>query len=157
MSQTILFILCLASLVAGCAVKGDYSCGVPVNGVRCQPMDETHRQMQAGSLRSLNTDPFVVEEPTRSTPVHQGRLDDEEMSFGERPPLSRVNAVVEAGLNLPSIATIHSKQAILSQPRELRIWFSRFTDPEGDLHDESFVFVRISNGHWVIDNKPVLY
>jgi len=152
-----LFLLVMLVILGGCTVRGDYTCGIPETGVRCQPMNETHQQLYDGSLRSLHTQPFPDKDvgehehdhkAPRSGNYHSNNHDDHPASVSMSRP---------TGTLRPSIESIHSKQALLSQPRELRIWFDRFTDPDGDLHDESFVFIRIDNGHWVIDNKPVLY
>ena len=138
--------------LGGCTVKGEYSCGVPGNGVRCQPMTATHEQLTDGTLVSLHTDPF----PEESTDAdHEYDDGDYTMAFNSH-DTSAVSEAADPSAP-PSILSIRPKQAVLSAPREMRIWFNRFTDPDGDLHDESFVFVRIDNGHWTIDNKPVLY
>ncbi len=145
--------LLLLLLIAGCTVKGEYSCGVPNNGVRCQPMDETHQQLYAGTLTSLHVEPFPqpeTEVPSDGDDYLQGFDDASYFGIPDTPPARLVDTT-------PSIVSIPSKQAILSQPREMRIWFDRYTDPDGDLNDESFVFIRLDNGHWIIDNKPVLY
>lgn len=152
MNKMFLMILIVAWLTSGCAIKGDYTCGVPENGVRCQPMDVTHQQLYDGTLNSLHTKPYPE-------PVGDSQHSDDD-DFADEYGLANeqpANRSVVAASAVPAIKTIESKQAILSQPREMRIWFDRFTDVDGDLHDESFVFIRLDNGHWLIDNKPVLY
>jgi len=142
--------------LSGCAVKGEYTCGVPNNGVRCQPMNDTHGQLYDGSLNSLHVDPFP--EDNREDYDDEFIEDDSDTFYlNESASNKRTPDSLATHNPLHVIATIQSKQAILSQPREMRIWFDRFTDPDGDLHDESFVFIRLDNGHWVIDDKPVLY
>ncbi len=138
-------------LLSGCTARGDYTCGVPNNGVRCQPMNDTHSQLYDGSLNSLHTDPFPDEDSDQ-----EDLFDEEDDNYYSVSTTSDFSDKSTRTV-LPSIATIQGVQAILSSPREMRIWFDRFTDPDGDLHDESFVFIRLDNGHWMIDNKPVLY
>jgi len=155
MNKRLRFPLILFLLGAvGCAVKGEYSCGLPNNGVRCQPMDVTHQQLYNGLLNSLHTAPFPDE---RS----DSQVDDPRFREGggttREHSISNKGQIESTRTAIPGITTIRSKQAILSHPREMRIWFDRFTDPDGDLHDESFVFIRLDNGHWLIDDKPVLY
>ncbi len=149
----LLIFLFLLSL-GGCAVKGDYACGIPENGVKCQSLGETHKQLYEGTLPSLYTEPFPEHEDSTNQAADVN-------SENSGPVLDDGNSKVSNSeaerIQQPLIETVSANQAILSQPREMRIWFDRFTDPEGDLHDESFVFIRIDNGHWVIDNKPVLY
>ncbi len=141
-------------LLSACAVEGDYTCGVPDNGVRCQPMTTTHSQLSDGTLSSLHNESFPEEQPDSSeseshTPGEQSR------SGNNRQNPHQTTRVIKAPEQ--AIRTFKSDDAILSQPRHMRIWFDRFTDADGDLHDESFVHVRIDDGHWIIDDKPVLY
>ncbi len=148
-----LFCYSLFIFLGACAVRGDYSCGPPANGVRCQPMSVTHQQLYDGTLNSLHTEPFADKEGEEDSRQDRARGKRGESMASTTNRVSD-DLIIAA---TPSIKTIESKQAILSQPRHMRIWFNRFTDIEGDLHDESFVFVRIDNGHWVIDNNPVVY
>ena len=117
-------------------------------------MSDTHAQMADGTLASLHTEPFNAEndksrakEDTRRNGGYVGG------SNRNTRPRGANNPVVPSD----SILSVTPGDAILSDSRVMRIWFDRFTDPEGNLHDESFVFVRIDNGQWVIDNKPVQY
>ena len=36
--------------------------------------------------------------------------------------------------------------------RVLRLWIKPWEDRDGDLHDQSFVYVRIDNGSWLLDH-----
>ena len=146
--------------LSGCAVKGEYTCGVPQTGVRCQPMNETHAQLYDGSLASLHTDPFpetTIDKSGEYADELSGTGDNEYPVIDQGADASSTVGSKKPVKLLPSISSINGVHAILSPPREMRIWFDRFTDPEGDLHDESFVFIRLDNGHWLIDDKPVLY
>ncbi len=141
-------------ILSACAVQGDYTCGVPANGVRCQPMTATHAQLSNGTLSSLHNESFSEDES--DIIEHETYAPDEETRSGiHRQNPHQTTTVISAPAQ--AIRTIKSTQAILSQPRHMRIWFDRFTDADGDLHDESFVHVRIDDGHWIIDDKPVLY
>lgn len=143
--------------VGGCAVKGDYSCGIPKNGVKCQSLGETHKQLYDGTLASLHTDPFPVEDDTNQQATGAYFENSSPAMVYVNNHESSSYSIDTHRVQQPTIETVTANQAILSQPREMRIWFDRFTDAEGDLNDESFVFIRIDHGHWVIDNKPVLY
>lgn len=41
---------------------------------------------------------------------------------------------------------------LLSRPRHLRVWIARWEDADGDLVDESNVYLRLDRGSWV--NTP---
>jgi conjugal transfer pilus assembly protein TraV len=39
---------------------------------------------------------------------------------------------------------------IRSAPRELRLWFAPWEDADGDLYDQSYAYLVIDNGQWLI-------
>lgn len=41
---------------------------------------------------------------------------------------------------------------IRSQPRTLRIWVAPWVDEEGDLHDQSFMYVVVDPGKWLVEH-----
>jgi conjugal transfer pilus assembly protein TraV len=43
-------------------------------------------------------------------------------------------------------------QALRSQPRYLRLWIKPWEDTDGDLFDQTTVYVQIDHGHWQIDH-----
>jgi conjugal transfer pilus assembly protein TraV len=158
--KTLQLLVCIV-ILSGCAVKAQYACGVPSNGVGCQTMSETHKQLSDGTLNSLYTEPFDPEasesEVSTDTPVQLRQGRGKQAGNGTNVSNGSLQPVTPIARQMDNIVSLQSQQAILSKPREMRIWFDRFTDTEGDLHDESFIFIRIDDGHWVIDDKPVLY
>lgn len=49
--------------------------------------------------------------------------------------------------------TLSSGEAIRSQPRVMRIWVAPWEDADGDLHDQSFIFVTVDSGRWLIEHN----
>lgn len=46
-----------------------------------------------------------------------------------------------------------SGEPIHSQPKVLRIWIAPWEDSEGDLHDQSYVYVVADPGRWMIERN----
>ena len=38
----------------------------------------------------------------------------------------------------------------LAQPRQLRVWVPSWIDAEGDLHGESYLYLRLDEGRWLL-------
>ena len=43
--------------------------------------------------------------------------------------------------------------ALRSSPRILRVWIAPWEDSDGDLHEQSFLYVLIDTGRWLIEHK----
>jgi conjugal transfer pilus assembly protein TraV len=39
---------------------------------------------------------------------------------------------------------------LYAPPQELRIWVNRWRDKDGDLHDDSFMYVLVGEGQWLV-------
>ncbi len=50
-------------------------------------------------------------------------------------------------------ATLSSGDAIRSQPRVLRIWVAPWEDSDGDLHDQSMLYLTVDAGRWRIEHN----
>lgn len=48
---------------------------------------------------------------------------------------------------------IYSGTPIRSAPRVLRVWFAPWEDTDGDLHDQSYVYLPIDSGRWLIEHN----
>ena len=47
---------------------------------------------------------------------------------------------------------VHTGTPIRSAPRILRVWFAPWEDADGDLHDQSFVYLPVDAGRWLIEH-----
>ncbi len=108
------------SLLAGCAGSPKYACGVP-EGVGCRPVGEIYEASVAGVLPGK-----------RNAPSHEATED------GRRAADTSV------------IATIQPGDPLLTRPRHIRVWIDRWEDQAGDLHDETYLYLRLDNGAWRI-------
>lgn len=48
---------------------------------------------------------------------------------------------------------IYSGTPIRSAPRVLRVWFAPWEDSDGDLHDQSYVYLPVDSGRWLIEHN----
>lgn len=48
---------------------------------------------------------------------------------------------------------ISSGTPIRSAPRVLRVWFAPWEDTDGDLHDQSYVYLPVNAGRWLIEHN----
>lgn len=49
-----------------------------------------------------------------------------------------------------SVATVAPGSPILTRPRHIRVWVDRWEDPQGDLHDETYLYLRLDSGRWLL-------
>ncbi len=58
-------------------------------------------------------------------------------------------------VSLPGVLTkpVESGTPIRSTPRVLRVWFAPWEDSDGDLHDQSYVYLTIDSGRWLIEHN----
>lgn len=131
MKKTVIFgIPLVCSSLSGCfSMSGldgssHFSCKAP-DGVLCESMSGVYANAQAHNLPGQNTQKKGVEVP---------------------PPASSGDAGV---LSTP----ITSGTPLRSAPTVLRIWLSPWEDSDGDLHDQSYIYVTLNTGHWLIEHN----
>jgi conjugal transfer pilus assembly protein TraV len=118
----------LTLLLSGCAALPDstlgHKCGIP-DGVGCLSTQEVYDRSIAGDLPGLN------------------RIDN-----GSIAPRQ------DRGIELPVISdeppSVLRTSALYAPPEELRIWVNRWRDQDGDLHDDSFIYVLVGEGQWLV-------
>lgn len=122
--------LLLAGLLSsGCAALPEttlgHRCGIP-DGVGCLSTQEVYERTVAGSLPGLKPG----HEPGSITPS----LDHDPVA----PPITQ---------DAPRMLRT---SALYAPPEELRIWVNRWRDQDGDLHDDSFIYVVLGEGRWLV-------
>ncbi|MDI9695375.1 type IV conjugative transfer system lipoprotein TraV [Burkholderia cenocepacia] len=116
-----------AICLAGCSFSGldasnKFSCKAP-DGVACASMSGVYANLRANNLPGQQISHGASLATTTKTPA----------------PGSAV-------LSRP----LFSGSPIRSAPRELRLWFAPWEDADGDLYDQSYAYLVIDNGQWLI-------
>ena len=113
------------SSMSGFDAKSDFACKAP-DGILCESMSGIYANAQAKNL-----------------------------------PGQRVNARGEAPVELSQAKAgsnvmtkpIYSGTPIRSAPRLIRVWFAPWEDTDGDLHDQSYVYLPVDSGRWLIEHN----
>lgn len=113
------------SSMSGFDAKSDFACKAP-DGILCESMSGIYANAQAKNL-----------------------------------PGQRVNARGEAPVELSQAKAgsnvmtkpIYSGTPIRSAPRLLRVWFAPWEDTDGDLHDQSYVYLPVDSGRWLVEHN----
>jgi len=58
---------------------------------------------------------------------------------------------VQGKENLVLTMPLSSGTPIRSAPRVLRIWLAPWEDSDGDLHDQSYLYLTVDAGHWLVE------
>lgn len=114
-------------LMAGCASGPKYACGLP-EGVGCKPVSEVYAASVSGTL-------------VRGRPKQDA--DDKEDNTG-----NTGQPLVKASDAAPVVATVQPGDPLLTRPKQIRVWINRWEDDTGDLHDETYLYLRLDNGSW---------
>ena len=114
--------------LSGYDSKDSFSCKAP-DGVLCASMTGIYANAQQNNLPGQNV------HKTAATPDGAGPV---------------TASAVRADLAMtPAIST---GTPIRSAPRILRMWFAPWEDSDGDLHDQSFVYLNVDSGKWLIEH-----
>ena len=145
-----LSLLFLPLLLSGCATP-KYACGVP-DGIGCKPLSEVHRMARDGTLK-MNAAPNNREEdPASEKPAARAdilRLAEEAGS--ETSTDDEAEESVAPQRIVPDIVTVTPGAPILIPPRTMRVWVARWPDEDGTLHDETYLYLRLDNGRWLME------
>ena len=125
----VLLALAAAAPLAGCASQPKYGCGVP-EGVTCMPVSEVYERSVAGALPRRPAEPAA----------QQGGRHGEPPGAGARGPERAPGDAV--------VATVRPGSPVLEAPQPLRVWVNRWVDRDGDLHDETYLYLRPRTARW---------
>ena len=130
----------LGLLMAGCGnMSGlggseQYGCKAPA-GVQCQSVSGNYYNSVRGTTRLPAVGAGA--QPVSSAPLMNA-------SLGRRESLPIDHATVGGAGYEP--------QPLRSSPRILRLWIKPWEDADHDLVDQSYVYVRVDQGKWMLDH-----
>jgi conjugal transfer pilus assembly protein TraV len=119
-----MLVLCGCVSMSGLDAKSNFACKVP-DGIFCESMSGIYANAQANDLPGQRMDQRAKTDPLIA--------------------LSQAKGVMTKPL--------YSGTPIRSAPRLLRVWFSPWEDSDGDLHDQSYVYLQVDSGRWLIEHN----
>lgn len=124
--------------MSGLGGTSDFQCKAP-EGIPCQSVSGVHYNERAGNLpaqRAAMGHSAEVGEPGRPRSYLGG-------------PADASRAAQASGEAVPAPAL----GAIRSDPTVIRIWLAPWEDADGDLNDESRIYLQIDSGRWLIEHN----
>ena len=133
--------------MAGVGGSAEFGCKAPV-GVKCDSVSGTYynavQQNLPSQQKSAPVAPDASGAPTLMDPP-----------VGKRTTSAAYSAKDAAFVNTTVTALGATRDAsapLRSAPRVLRLWIKHWEDSDGDLHSQSYVYVPIDAGRWLIDH-----
>lgn len=134
-------VLACAALVAGCSASGldaksTFACKAP-DGVTCMSVSgvyETSRHNALPGQQPGTSNPGLKADPPVGAPnAAPAKASIDGVPIAHRPPLT-------------------SGTPLRSAPRVLRIWLAPYEDSEGDLRDQTHLYITVDRGTWQIEH-----
>ncbi len=113
--------------LSGLDAKGSFSCKAP-DGVYCESMTGIYANAEQNNL------PGQLKGGKEGVVVKDGQA---------------AQSDAKGVLTKP----IYSGIPIRTAPRVLRVWFAPWEDSDGDLHDQSYVYLPVDNGRWLVEHN----
>jgi conjugal transfer pilus assembly protein TraV len=135
----VLAMLSGCSNMSGLGGSSEMTCAAPP-GVPCQSVSGVHANASVGNLPS--------QRPASAASAEAGRPSPEAF-FSTAAP--RKAQLLEAdGEGGEAVATLG---AIRSEPTLIRIWMAPWEDSDGDLHSDSYVYLQVDSGRWLVEHN----
>ncbi|KVO09633.1 type IV conjugative transfer system protein TraV [Burkholderia ubonensis] len=121
---------CVLAVLSACSFSGldaqsKFACKAP-DGVVCDSMTGSLANLQAGNVRNTRTSQLAAASaPTSKTPAQGAVL--------ARP--------------------LFSGSPIRSAPHVVRAWIAPWEDADGDLHDQSYIYLTTDTGRWLVEHN----
>ncbi|MBK6617933.1 MAG: type IV conjugative transfer system lipoprotein TraV [Nitrosomonas sp.] len=140
------FLIPLLLIFGGCTTisgydsKSKFSCKAP-NGVSCSSMSGVYANAVQDNLpglrRSSGTD---NQSASRTEKVGKSDTTQQPTGIEERTAYHITGRPPQSG------------EPILIKPKLLRVWIAPWEDADGDLHDQSYIYMLADYGRWVIEH-----
>lgn len=114
------------SSMSGYDAKTSFACKAP-DGVLCESMSGIYANAEAKNLPGQK----IRHDGASAAPT--GTMADAAIGLLTKP--------------------ITSGTPLRSAPLVLRVWFSPWEDADGDLHDQSYVYLPVNSGRWLIEHN----
>ena len=119
--------------MSGLGGSSEFQCKAP-EGIPCQSVSGVYANDMADNLPSSR--------------AHQSRTPSSEGgNTGDQVATAHAPGLVGSATAAPALG------AIRSEPTVIRIWMAPWEDADGDLNEESRVYLQIDNGRWLIEHN----
>lgn len=141
--------------LSGLNGSSSFRCSAPA-GIPCQSVSGVHMNERAGNLPSQRG--AAAEKPQQEAAAAFGG-DEGYMPSAAAPsagPMARRPAEPSGAAQARPAAMSRMSQplgAIRSDPTVIRIWVAPWEDADGDLNDQSYVYLQIDSGRWLIEHN----
>lgn len=143
--------------LSGLGAASEFQCKAP-EGIPCQSISGVHHNERAGNLpaqRASRGDSLGSAAPATAGIGKPAGMDTTE---GGAPGET---AVAAPGVPLYRKASVAAPErigpggfgAIRSDPTVIRIWVAPWEDADGDLNDQSYVYMQVDTGRWLIEHN----
>ena len=133
--------------MAGVGGSAEFGCKAPM-GVKCDSVSGNYYNAVQQNLPSQQKSvPSASETNTAPT------LLDQLAGKSARPASSRSDPLPSRATVTPVAIAREANAPLRSPPRVLRLWIKPWEDSDGDLHTQSYVYVPIDTGRWLIDHR----
>ena len=134
---------CSTLSMTGLDAEEEFQCEAP-EGVLCSSVSGVYANAKKGNLPSqqVNRNKLVIIDDDGNVIADS----DQRVSMPTEQYVPAQNHNVDR--NTPTTG-----MPLWRESRRLRLWVAPWEDGTGDLHDQSYVYVVVDNGEWVIDHN----
>lgn len=138
-----------ASSLSGLDGNSTFSCKAP-DGVLCSSLSGVYANALQDNLPGLQSHKHT------SVPDNNASWNNHVPGTGE--PLStttdkRVASPVQPRTQVPFASVPSTGAPIRTAPKILRVWIAPWEDADGDLHDQSYLYVVADPGRWMVEHN----
>lgn len=126
-----------ATVLAGCSsmsgldARDEFSCKA-APGVTCQSISGVHQNLEAENLPFQKDAKEAEGDNKKPVPAYGGSSASEKVS--------------------PKVmAAAYSGMPVREPPLILRVWKAPYEDEKGDLHDQSYTYMMVHSGKWLVE------
>lgn len=130
------FLASACTSMSGLDGGSEFKCKAP-EGIPCQSVSGVHYNERAGNLPSQRAAIAAPSDAQTAAPSTGGGF------------LARQTAPTHraAAVDVPSLG------AIRSDPTIIRIWIAPWEDSDGDLNEQTYVYLQVDSGRWLIQHN----
>lgn len=140
--------------MSGLGGGSEFQCKAP-EGIPCQSISGVHHNERAGNLpaqratlglHTAKPDAASPQSASTAATAEGGPTQVEQAAAAPALPFYRKGATTR-GDQAPALG------AIRSEPTVIRIWVAPWEDADGDLNDQSYVYLQIDSGRWLVEHN----